>query len=148
MSEDLISISNLSKTYKNGLKALNNVSLNITPALKGSGRMIFIDLSNRKQRMGGSALHQSYQIIDNDTPKIENIDVLIKFFNFSQDLIKNKIITAYHDKSDGGAFTALSEMFLISFDNPSGPYLSIVLISPFLQRNKPIFFIGTTKIKL
>ena len=29
MSEDLISISNLSKTYKNGLKALNNVSLNI-----------------------------------------------------------------------------------------------------------------------
>ena len=89
---------------------IDNVSLNITPALKGSGRMIFIDLSNRKQRMGGSALHQSYQIIDNDTPKIENIDVLIKFFNFSQDLIKNKIITAYHDKSDGGAFTALSEM--------------------------------------
>ena len=29
MSEDLISINNLSKTYKNGLKALNNVSLNI-----------------------------------------------------------------------------------------------------------------------
>ena len=28
MSEDLISINNLSKTYKNGLKALNNVSLN------------------------------------------------------------------------------------------------------------------------
>ncbi len=29
MSQDLISINNLSKTYKNGLKALNNVSLNI-----------------------------------------------------------------------------------------------------------------------
>ena len=29
MSEDLISINKLSKTYKNGLKALNNVSLNI-----------------------------------------------------------------------------------------------------------------------
>ena len=29
MSENLISINNLSKTYKNGLKALNNVSLNI-----------------------------------------------------------------------------------------------------------------------
>jgi ABC-2 type transport system ATP-binding protein len=29
MSKDLISINNLSKTYKNGLKALNNVSLNI-----------------------------------------------------------------------------------------------------------------------
>ena len=29
MAEDLISINNLSKTYKNGLKALNNVSLNI-----------------------------------------------------------------------------------------------------------------------
>ena len=29
MSEDLISINNLSKTYKNGLKALKNVSLNI-----------------------------------------------------------------------------------------------------------------------
>ena len=29
MSEDLISINNLSKTYENGLKALNNVSLNI-----------------------------------------------------------------------------------------------------------------------
>ncbi len=29
MSQDLISINNLSKTYKNGLKALNNVNLNI-----------------------------------------------------------------------------------------------------------------------
>ena len=29
MSQDLISINNLSKTYKNGLKAINNVSLNI-----------------------------------------------------------------------------------------------------------------------
>ena len=42
----------------------------------------------------------------------------------------------------------LSDIILINFDKPSGPYLSIVLISPLFQKNKPIFFTGITKIKL
>ena len=60
--------------------------------------------------MGGSALYQSHNIIDDDIPKIENINLLTNFFKLSQELIKNKIISAYHDKSDGGGFTTLSEM--------------------------------------
>ncbi|MED5274545.1 MAG: phosphoribosylformylglycinamidine synthase, partial [Pseudomonadota bacterium] len=89
---------------------INDVTQYISPELKGSGAIFFIDLSNNNQRLGGSALHQSYEIIDNDTPKIDDINLLIKFFNLTQDLIKNNLITAYHDKSDGGAFTTLVEM--------------------------------------
>ena len=41
----------------------------------------------------------------------------------------------------------LTEQFII-LERPSGPYRSIVFISPFLQKNNPIFFTGSTKIKL
>ena len=107
---------------------IDDVSLNVTPDLKGSGKIFFLDLSANKQRMGGSALYQSHNIIDDDMPKIENINLLTNFFKLSQELIKNKIISAYHDKSDGGGFTTLSEMAFAgncSIDIDTNPKLFI-----------------------
>ena len=60
--------------------------------------------------MGGSSFHQIHNIIDPDVPKIDNPGNISLFFNFIQTLIKSKTISAYHDKSDGGLFTTLSEM--------------------------------------
>ena len=60
--------------------------------------------------MGGSSLHQIHNIIDSDVPRINKPQNIELFFNFIQSLIKSKTISAYHDKSDGGLFTTLTEM--------------------------------------
>ena len=43
-------------------------------------------------------------------PRLDNLDNVKKFFKLIQTLIKNKIISSYHDKSDGGLITTLAEM--------------------------------------
>ena len=43
-------------------------------------------------------------------------------------------------------FPVLLAIILINLEIPSGPNLSIVPISPFFQKKKPIFFAGLTKI--
>ena len=90
--------------------AIDDVSLNVSPMIRGNGNIFFIDLAFGKKRMGGSALYQCHNILDNDVPNIVDINLLIKFFKLSQELVKKKIISAYHDRSDGGAFTSLTEM--------------------------------------
>ena len=94
--------------------SIQDVNLHITPYCKDSQNLYLIDLGSGKNRMGGSALHQSLNIIDQDIPKLDNINLIINFFNCIQKLIKNKIINAYHDKSDGGLFVTLSEMAFAS----------------------------------
>ena len=82
----------------------------VTPDLQGNGEIYLIDLSNNNQRMGGSAFEQIKSSISSDVPKIDNINIIKKFFKLSQILISKKIISAYHDKSDGGLFATLAEM--------------------------------------
>ena len=90
--------------------AIDDVALNVNPMIRGNGNIFFIDLAFGKKRMGGSALYQCHNILDNDVPNIVDIDLLTRFFKLSQELVKKKIISAYHDRSDGGAFTSLTEM--------------------------------------
>ena len=90
--------------------SIDNVNEIVTPELKGDGELFLIDLSEGKERMGGSSFHQIHNIIDPDVPKIDNTENISLFFNFIQTLVKSKTISAYHDKSDGGLFTTLSEM--------------------------------------
>ena len=90
--------------------SIDNVKQVITPDLKGDGELFLIDLSEGKERMGGSSFHQIHNIIDPDVPKIDKPKNISLFFSFIQTLVKLKTISAYHDKSDGGLFTTLSEM--------------------------------------
>ena len=94
--------------------SIQDVDLHITPYCKGVQNLYLIDLGAGKNRMGGSALHQSLNIIDKDVPKLDDINLIVKFFNCIQKLIKNKIINGYHDKSDGGLFVTLSEIAFAS----------------------------------
>ena len=90
--------------------SIDNVNDVITPDLKGNGEIFLIDISEGMERMGGSSLHQIHNIIDSDVPRINKSQNIELFFNFVQSLIKSKTISAYHDKSDGGLFTTLTEM--------------------------------------
>ncbi|CAB11094.1 phosphoribosylformylglycinamidine synthase Ade3 [Schizosaccharomyces pombe] len=86
-----------------------------TPQLRkvediGSTSLIFIDLANGKQRLGGSILAQSYKQLGDEVPDLDNLDTFKNFINVITQLHKTNYIQAYHDKSDGGLFVTLSEM--------------------------------------
>ena len=93
-----------------GFSLIDNVKKIVTPDLKGNGELFLLDLSHGNQRLGGSAAEQIYSKCSADTPRIESTKTLKDFFDLSQVLINKEIITAYHDRSDGGLFATLTEM--------------------------------------
>ena len=95
-----LNITAIGKTY--------NIANHITPEFKNQDSSIYlIDLG--MQRLGMSILSQIYNLNDS-CPNIENPKHISQYFSFIQELIKQKIILSYHDRSCGGLITTLSEM--------------------------------------
>ncbi len=86
--------------------------LSLTPQLinNDDSILLFIDLANGKQRLGGSALAQVYNQTGNEAPDLESPEQLAGFFQALQLLNESGLILSYHDRSDGGLFVTLSEM--------------------------------------
>ncbi|MBT4277732.1 phosphoribosylformylglycinamidine synthase [Candidatus Falkowbacteria bacterium] len=84
----------------------------VTPDIKrpGESRILFIDLSNGKNRLGGSALAQVHKQIGNESPDMDDPDLIKRAFQATQELIGRDIILAGHDRSDGGFITTVLEM--------------------------------------
>ncbi|PBC28158.1 Phosphoribosylformylglycinamidine synthase [Apis cerana cerana] len=92
-----------------------NIQQVITPDLKApaigkNGYILFVDLSNGKSRIGGTALAQVYKSLGNEVPDVQQIDILKNAFKAIQLLIAEEKILAGHDISDGGLITCLLEM--------------------------------------
>ena len=84
----------------------------ITPDIKqpGRSRLIYIDLGNGKNRLGGSALPQVYNQLGSEPPDVDDPELLKRAFNAVQSLISKGLILSGHDRSDGGLITTLLEM--------------------------------------
>ena len=85
----------------------------LTPQLltdQGDSRLLLIDLGQGKNRLGGSALAQVYKQLGDVTPDLDNPELLKGFFSAIQTLLKEGKLLAYHDRSDGGLFTTITEM--------------------------------------
>ncbi|MBZ9577720.1 phosphoribosylformylglycinamidine synthase [Patescibacteria group bacterium] len=95
----------------------------VTPDIKmpGQSKLMLIDLSRDKQRLGGSALAQVHNQIGNQAPDVENPQILRQGFEAIQELIRRDLILAGHDRSDGGLITCLLEM---AFAGNCGLYIS------------------------
>ncbi|MCJ8296000.1 MAG: phosphoribosylformylglycinamidine synthase [Colwellia sp.] len=92
---------------------VEDIRKTVTPELrtdKGDTRLVAIDLSKGKKRLGGSCLAQVYKQLGNETPDVDSADVLKGFFNAMQALVRAEKLVAYHDISDGGLFTTVTEM--------------------------------------
>nr|WP_159822581.1 phosphoribosylformylglycinamidine synthase [Colwellia sp. 20A7] len=92
---------------------VEDIRKTVTPELrsnKGETTLIAIDLSNGKKRLGGSCLAQVYKQLGNETPDVDSPEVLKGFFNAMQNLVRAEKLIAYHDISDGGLFTTVTEM--------------------------------------
>ncbi len=93
--------------------AMPDVRVKATPDLKHSGaKLLLIDLSGGRTRLGGSALAQVYGQLGDECPDLENVPMLARAFAVIQQLHADGLIDAYHDRSDGGLAVTLIEMAL------------------------------------
>lgn len=98
-----------------------DVSQTWTPELKrldAPSVLVLIDLARGQQRLGGSALAQVFRQLGDAAPDVEDAALLKSFFN-AMSMLKQlaagmrraaPLVHAYHDRSDGGLFTAIAEM--------------------------------------
>jgi phosphoribosylformylglycinamidine synthase len=92
---------------------VEDIRKTVTPELrtdKGDTRLMALHLSPGKKRLGGSCLAQVYKQLGNETPDVDSAETLKGFFNAMQALVRKELVIAYHDISDGGLFTTISEM--------------------------------------
>ena len=84
----------------------------VTPDFKkpGQSKLILIDVAQRKARLGGSSLAQVYGQVGNESPDVEDPEILKRAFHTIQKLISENLILAGHDISDGGLITTILEM--------------------------------------
>ncbi len=86
----------------------------LTPDFKypGLSSIGFIDLGHGKNRLGGSSLAQAFGQVGDTPPDVDDVAELRRAFEAVQELIDRGLISAYHDRSDGGLVTTLVEMCL------------------------------------
>ena len=92
---------------------VSDIRLTLTPQLRtnqGPTDLILLDLGEGRNRLGASAFAQVYQHLGSEGADLINPDKLIAFFGMLQQFKQDGSLLAYHDRSDGGLFTTLSEM--------------------------------------
>ncbi|WP_455202046.1 phosphoribosylformylglycinamidine synthase, partial [Kaarinaea lacus] len=91
---------------------VEDVRRTLTPQLRTNipeTSLVYIDLGSGQNRLGGSVLAQTCQQMGNTAPDV-NATLLKGFFGAIQELIKTRLVLAYHDRADGGLWVTLCEM--------------------------------------
>ena len=85
----------------------------VTPWLRldqGDTRLLLIDLGNGRNRLGGSALAQVCGELGGQCPDVDDPAQLKAFMQVLGQLLRDDLLLAYHDRSDGGLLACLWEM--------------------------------------
>ena len=92
--------------------AVVDVRKTVTPDLVNdeTSSLWLFDLGLGKNRLGGSALAQVYEQVGCDAPDLDDAALFIQFFNAVQEMLGADLLSAYHDRSDGGLAVTLAEM--------------------------------------
>lgn len=94
---------------------VGNIAQTWTPTLRrvedvGETVLLLVDLAMGRKALGGSALAQAFGQIGNEAPDVHDETLLKDFYDAVEQMHKQDLILAYHDRSDGGLFTTLVEM--------------------------------------
>ncbi|MDT8439665.1 MAG: phosphoribosylformylglycinamidine synthase [Wenzhouxiangellaceae bacterium] len=119
-----------------------DVRRHITPLLADHPSSLWL-LAPPGQRLGGSALAQAFVRELGDVPDIDEPARLALLFDTVQALVADGVITALHDRSDGGLIVSLLEM---AFAARRG--LSIVIPSEMPINADPLAFLFNEEIGL
>jgi phosphoribosylformylglycinamidine synthase len=89
-----------------------DITKTVTPDIKmpGTSKLLFIDLGNGRNRLGGSALAQVFGQVGDLSPDLDDPQLLTRTFKAVQQLVADEMILSGHDRSDGGLITTLLEM--------------------------------------
>jgi len=84
----------------------------VTPDLElpDEGRLVLLDLSPGRCRLGGSALAQAFAQLGDEPPDLDDPGLLARAFVAVQEAMREGLVAAGHDRSDGGLVTTLLEM--------------------------------------
>ena len=101
----------------------------VTPDIKqpGKSKLLFIDIGNNRNRLGGTSLAQVYNQIGNESPDVDDPELLKRTFNAIQKFIADDLILSGHDRSDGGLITTILEM---AFSGNCGMEINIIQTPP------------------
>lgn len=108
---------------------VNNTAKTLTPELAKpfeQSKLMLLDLAGGHCRLGGSALAQVYAQVGTQTPDVDDAALLKRGFLAVQKMLDLGVISAYHDRSDGGIITAALEM---AFASRCGLQLSVTACS-------------------
>ena len=88
-----------------------DISLRVTPDMKHAGRssLVLVDLSGGHARLGGWALVQTFKQLG-DMKYDCDTALLKRAFRATQRLLRERVLLAGHDRSDGGLVTTVLEM--------------------------------------
>ncbi len=89
-----------------------DITKTVTPDIKmpGKSKILFIDLGNGQNRLGGSALAQVFGQVGDVSPDLDDPRLLTRAFHALQRFVAEGLILSGHDRSDGGLATTLLEM--------------------------------------
>lgn len=76
--------------------------------------LVLVDLAKGQTRLGGSVLAQVLNQLGEETPDVEDPEAIKAFVNAMKGLREKGLVTAYHDRSDGGLAATLMEMAFAS----------------------------------
>ena len=91
---------------------VTDVRKTLTPQLQldQGSRLLLLDLSGKQARLGASCLLQTYQQLGAQTPDLDNIAEFKAAYTALQQCVREGLLQAYHDRSDGGLIVTLLEM--------------------------------------
>ncbi|MGJ8662307.1 MAG: phosphoribosylformylglycinamidine synthase [Marinicella sp.] len=91
---------------------VSDVTRHKTPQLSGinGSELYLFDLSHGKNRMGGSVLYQAQNQMGENCPDLDQAQDLAKLFALMTQAVQSDLISACHDRSDGGLLAAAAEM--------------------------------------
>ena len=92
---------------------IKDVRRTLTPVLRtdaGETRLLLVDLSRGRLRLGGSALAQVYGLHGGQPADLDDAALLSGLAGALRELRDAGLILAYHDRSDGGLAITLIEM--------------------------------------
>jgi len=96
---------------------VTDVRLACTPQLRkhaGDATLLLVDLGGGKNRLGGSALAQVYGLLGGEPPDLDDAQLFRRCIDCISGLIRDGLLLAYHDRSDGGLAAAVCEMMFAS----------------------------------
>ncbi|MGL5863650.1 MAG: phosphoribosylformylglycinamidine synthase, partial [Phycicoccus sp.] len=81
-----------------------------TPQLRPESHLVLVDLGGGRDRLGGSVLAQVRGEFGGEVPDLDEPSQLVALAAALAELRDRGLVTAYHDRSDGGLWAAVCEM--------------------------------------